>query len=46
MMEGLRENTQPELWNSVHIVPWQLDNDLGILGAAAKVFTGAEGYPP
>jgi glucokinase len=43
MMEGMRENTQPELWDSVRIVPWQLGNDLGILGAAAKVFADAEG---
>jgi len=41
----MRENTQPELWDSVRIVPWQLGNDLGILGAAAKIFTDAEPHP-
>lgn len=40
-LAGLREHTQPELLDSVHVVPWQLGDDLGILGAAAKVF--AEG---
>ena len=42
MTAAMRENTQPELWDSVRIVPWQLGNDLGILGAAAKVFADTE----
>ena len=42
MIATMHENTQPELWNSINIKPWQLGNDLGILGAAAKVFTDAE----
>ena len=46
MTAAMRENTQPELWDSVRIVPWQLGNDLGILGAAAKVFADAERQPP
>ncbi|MCB0155316.1 MAG: ROK family protein [Anaerolineae bacterium] len=42
MMTGMRENTQPELLDSAQIVPWQLGNDLGILGAASKVFAGVK----
>ncbi len=42
MMTGLRENTQPEMLNSTKIVPWQLGDDLGLVGAAAKVFDTAE----
>jgi glucokinase len=42
MLAGLREHTQPELWDSVRVVPWQLGDDLGIIGAAAKVFADAE----
>ena len=42
MMAALHENTQPELWDSIVIRPWQLGNDIGILGAAAKVFAEAE----
>lgn len=38
-MVGLREHTQPELWDSVRFAPWQLEDDLGILGAAAKAFS-------
>ncbi|HEX9923707.1 MAG TPA: ROK family protein [Anaerolineae bacterium] len=41
-MAAMREHTQPELWDSVRIVPWQLEDDLGIIGAAANVFAGAE----
>lgn len=41
-MAAMREHTQPELWDSVRIVPWQLGDDLGIIGAAANVFAGAE----
>jgi glucokinase len=36
---GLREHTQPELLDSARIEPWQLGDDLGIIGAAAKVFS-------
>jgi glucokinase len=42
MLAGLQEHTQPELWNSARVVPWQLGDDLGIIGAAAKVFADAE----
>jgi glucokinase len=42
MMAAMREHTQPELWDSVEVVPWQLGDDLGILGAAAQVFSVAE----
>jgi glucokinase len=41
-MIAMQEHTQPELWDSVRIEPWQLGDDLGIIGAAAKVFTDAE----
>jgi len=37
-MRGLRENIHPVLWDSVRIVPWQLEENGGIIGAAAKVF--------
>ncbi len=42
MLAAMRKHTQPELWDSISIKPWQLGNDLGVLGAAAKVFTDAE----
>ncbi len=42
VMAAMREHTQPEMWNSVQVVPWQLGDDLGIIGAAAKVFADAE----
>jgi glucokinase len=42
MLGAMRENTQPELLDSVTVSPWQLGDDLGILGAAAKVFADAE----
>jgi glucokinase len=42
MLAAMREHTQPELWDSVRVVPWQLGDDLGIIGAAAKVFADAE----
>jgi glucokinase len=42
MRAAMREHTQPELWDSVRIEPWQLGDDLGIVGAAAKVFAEAE----
>lgn len=41
-MSAMREHTQPELWDSVRIEPWQLGDDIGIIGAAAKVFAEAE----
>ena len=41
-LDAMHEHTQPELWDSVRIVPWQLGDDLGIIGAAAKVFADAE----
>ncbi|GAB4425222.1 MAG: glucokinase [Anaerolineae bacterium] len=42
LMAALREHVQPEVWESVRVEPWQLGNDLGILGAAAQVFATAE----
>jgi glucokinase len=42
MLAAMREHTQPELWDSVKVVPWELGDDLGIIGAAAKVFADAE----
>jgi glucokinase len=42
VLAAMREHTQPELWDSVRIVPWQLGDDLGIIGAAAKVFADTE----
>jgi glucokinase len=39
---AMREHTQPELWDSVQVVPWQLGDDLGIIGAAAQVFALGE----
>lgn len=39
---AMREHTQPELWDSVRVAPWQLGDDLGIIGAAAKVFADGE----
>jgi glycyl-radical enzyme activating protein/glucokinase-like ROK family protein len=42
MLDALHESTQPELWNSIVIRPWQLGDDIGILGAAARVFAEAE----
>ncbi|MEW5956299.1 MAG: ROK family protein [Chloroflexota bacterium] len=41
-MAAMREHTQPELWDSVRVEPWQLGDDLGIVGAAAQVFAEAE----
>jgi glucokinase len=37
-MEGLQDNVHPMLFESVRIVPWQLGDDSGVLGAAAKAF--------
>ena len=36
--KAMKEHTQPELWDSVRVVSWQLKDDLGIVGAAAKAF--------
>jgi glycyl-radical enzyme activating protein/glucokinase-like ROK family protein len=44
MRVAMRENTQPELLDSVTIKPWELGADLGIIGAAAKVFADAEAH--
>jgi glycyl-radical enzyme activating protein/glucokinase-like ROK family protein len=44
MLAAMREHTQPELLDSVTVRPWQLGADLGIIGAAAKVFADAEAY--
>lgn len=41
-LAAMREHTQPELWDSVRVEPWQLGDDLGIIGAAAQVFVEAE----
>jgi glucokinase len=41
-MSAMRKHTQPELWDSVRIEPWQLGDNIGIIGAAAKVFAAAE----
>lgn len=41
-LAAMREHTQPELWDSVQVKPWQLGNDLGIIGGAARVFAEAE----
>ena len=37
-VQGLKENVHPVLFESVRIVPWQLGDDSGVLGAAAKAF--------
>jgi glucokinase len=42
MLAAMREHTQPELWDSARVEPWQLGQDLGIIGAAAKVYADAE----
>lgn len=42
MLAGLREHTQPEILDSAQVVPWQLGDDLGIIGAAARVFAEYE----
>lgn len=41
-LAAMREHTEPALWDSLRVVPWQLGDDLGIIGAAAKVFAEAE----
>jgi pyruvate formate lyase activating enzyme len=42
MMQAMHEHTQPEMWKFITIKPWELEDDLGILGAAAEVFAQAE----
>jgi len=41
-MEAMQEHTQPELLDAVRLEPWQLGDDLGIIGAAAKAFAHSE----
>lgn len=41
-MKAMREHTQPQLLDSARVVPWQLGSDLGIIGAAARVFIDLE----
>jgi glucokinase len=41
-LAAMHEHTESALWDSVRVVPWELGDDLGIIGAAAKVFTDAE----
>lgn len=41
-MQGLRESIQPELLDSFELKPWQLGDDSGVIGAAAKVFFDTE----
>jgi glucokinase len=41
-LRGMRENTQPELWHTARLAPWQLGDDIGVIGAAAAVFARAE----
>lgn len=35
---SMHEHTQSELLEFVRVLPWQLGTDLGVLGAAARVF--------
>jgi len=42
MLAAMREHIQPELRESVCVRPWQLGEDLGIVGGAAMVFADAE----
>jgi glucokinase len=42
-MRGLRENVHPVQFESVRIVPWQLGDDSGVLGAAAMAFVTLDG---
>ena len=30
-MESMRQHTQPQMWDSVQVVPWQLEDDVGIV---------------
>jgi len=36
--QGMCENIQPELCDTVRLASWQLGDDIGIIGAAAEVF--------
>lgn len=38
MLESMHEHTQPEIHEYTRVVPWQLGDDTGLLGAAALVF--------
>lgn len=42
MMQAMHEHTQPEMWKFITVKPWELGDDLGVLGAAAEVFARAE----
>ena len=42
VLKGMHDHTQPEMWKFINLKPWELGNDLGILGAAAEVFARAE----
>jgi glucokinase len=42
MLASMYENTQPEIHEYIRVAPWQLGDDIGLLGAAAKVFVAAE----
>jgi glucokinase len=39
---GLKESVQPELRDTVRLAPWQLGDNIGIIGAAAEVFETLE----
>lgn len=41
-LQAMQTHTQPQLWDTAQVVPWQLGDDLGIIGAAAKVFADLE----
>ena len=41
LKRGLAEHTQPEMLGPDILVPWQLGDDIVIVGAAAKVFASA-----
>jgi glucokinase len=43
--QGLKENVHPVLFEAVRIVPWQLGDDSGVLGAAAKAFVTFDEQP-
>ncbi len=42
MLASMYKHTQPEIHEYVRVAPWQLGDDIGLLGAAAKVFAAAE----
>jgi len=41
-LQGLRESIQPELLDSFELKPWQLGDDSGVIGAAARVFVDTQ----